>query len=77
MIKTLIKALRTPIAKLVTRAVGYSLAFIYAKAGIDAGEISDDTAAVANAMVAIIIGGMTALADYLHHKADRNQMPGT
>lgn len=75
MTKTLIKALRTPIAKFITRGVGYVLAFLYAKAGIDAAEAGEDTGAIADSLVAVVIGGMTLLADYLHHRADKSETP--
>jgi hypothetical protein len=67
----IVKALRNPLAKLITRAVGYGLAVVYARAGIESAEAGADAAALSEAIVAAVMALLTAGADLLHHRADR------
>jgi acetyl-CoA acetyltransferase len=71
----IIKALRTPIAKFISRAVLYGLGVVYAAAGIDVGQVETDAAGIVEVVVAGVSFALAMAIDYAHHIADKADMP--
>jgi len=71
-----LKALRSPVAKWITRGLLYGLGAIFLKLGVDPPEgVDEQAASAAEAIVGILMMVAAAVIDYVHHKKDLAEPP--
>ena len=71
----LIKFFRKPLAKIITRIVGYGLAALFGALGLKANGMSEPAEQIGFGLAAVILLVVTGYIDKKHDKADKAEKP--